>query len=68
MPVIKRRHSKAKKEYRCDDCNQKIHVDDFYIYLFGMAHYSEKPYSLHICEECDYFNSNIANYEAKPNE
>ena len=60
MPVIKRRYCKARKEYKCDDCGQKIHIDDFYIYLLGMAHHGEKPYPLHICELCDYENSRIA--------
>ena len=67
MPVIRRSFYQARKEYRCDDCNQKISIGDFYIYLYGMAHYGEKPYPLHICQLCDYENSQIANYEGKPN-
>jgi hypothetical protein len=55
MPEIKRRYVKnAKKEHECDSCFSKINTGDPYIYLFGMAHYSEKPYALHICDECDY--------------
>lgn len=61
--IIKRRHCKARKEYRCDDCHKKINVDEYYIYLFGMAHQNEKPYPLHICELCDYENSEVAMYE-----
>ena len=55
MPTIKKRFVlRARKEYTCDFCFNKIKIDDSYIYLYGMAHYGEKPYALHMCEICDY--------------
>lgn len=55
MPTIKlRRVWQARKRYECDSCFRIIDIGQSYIYLYGMAHYGEKPYSLHICEECDY--------------
>jgi hypothetical protein len=55
MPTIKRRYVwQARKRYTCNSCFCVIDIGQSYVYLYGMAHYGEKPYPLHICEECDY--------------
>jgi len=54
MPTLNKRYVKeSRKTYYCDDCGRIIPQGSSYLYLYGMAEISDKPYPLRICLPCD---------------
>lgn len=52
MVIISIAIHKARKEYKCSDCERWIEIGQLYFRLYGSAHDYETPYELMIHSDC----------------
>lgn len=50
--MIKHKRHRARKFYRCDDCERRINPGEYYYRMFGSAEDGQSPFELFHCLGC----------------
>lgn len=59
--IISDKIRKARKEYKCCECNKTIKIGDKYHRLFGAAFEDDPKYELFLCLDCNRAKKQEAN-------